>query len=333
MIGTALKSLASQLQLAMSNGIAYGYLQGSYITLTETLLCRRMSIYVGCTDVPLPEGEELSPAAKCSALIVDLVTKGSGDENIYALLRNRYIPALVVNHSGSVVTLNFRRDSAGMNGLQRFIAEMLPRITPLTAPLQCACCGGHTQGQGFPVRIAADTVLPMHTECLAQSSTAYSKRYHTTIACIGAAVGALIGAAAWAFIFHAGYIALIGATIILALTLGAYKLLRGAPGRTQMIVIGVCMVTAILLGTVAGYAWMLHDQYVAYGSVVNDMMRESVYLRVAAMRLLTDSGSVTRLIVDLGLGFVFALLGALSELGVSKGCASSEPPKALPGKA
>lgn len=333
MIGTALKSLASQLQLAVNNGMAYGYLQGSYVTLTENLFCRRMSIYVGCVNVALPEGEELSPAAKCSALIVDMVTKGSGDENIYALLRNRYVPALMVNHSGSVVTLNFRRDAAGLNGLQRFIAEMLPRITPLTAPLQCSHCGGHTGGQGYPVRIAADVVVPMHAECLAESSNAYNKQYHTTIACIGAAVGALIGAVAWAFIFHAGYIALIGATIILALTLGAYKLLRGASGRTQMIVVGVCMVAAVLLGTIAGYAWMLHDQYVAYGSVVGDMMRESVYLRVAAKRLLTDSGSLTRLIVDLVTGLVFALLGAASELGASKGCASAEKPKAMPGQA
>ena len=37
MIGKALKTLASQYQLTLSHGIAYGYLQGSYVTLSVSL--------------------------------------------------------------------------------------------------------------------------------------------------------------------------------------------------------------------------------------------------------------------------------------------------------
>lgn len=333
MIGTALKSLASQFHLTVSSGLAYGYLQGSFITLTEGIAYRRMSIYVGCVNVALPEGEEVSPAVKCSTIIVDMVTKGSGDENIYCLTKNPHLPAIVVNHSGSVVTLNFRRDEAGLNGLQRFIAEMLPHITPLTAPLQCSYCGGHTRGMGYPVRIAPDTVVPMHAECLQENTRAHSAKHHTVPAIIAAAVGALIGAAAWAFIFQAGYISVLGALIILALTLGGYTLLRGEPGRTQMIVVGACMAAAVLLGTVAGYAWMLHDQYAAYGSVVNSMMRESVYMRVAAKDIFTNSDSLMTLILNLVTGLVFAALGAASGLIKHGASTSAEKPSAMPGQA
>lgn len=333
MIGTALKSLASQLQLAVSNGMAYGYLQGSYVTLTENLLCRRMSIYVGCVDVPLPEGEELSPAAKCSALIVDMVTKGSGEENIYALLRNRYIPALVVNHSGSVVTLNFRKDAAGMNGIQRFIAEILPRITPLTAPLQCVCCGGHTQGQGYPVRIASDTVVPMHAECLAKTAEQQRPKLPPFASIIGASVGAVLGAIVWALICHAGYISALGALAILTLTLGGYALLGGKPGKRLNIVLIICTVAAILLGTVGEYLWTMHEQYIAYGSVVNTMMKESVYLRVVAKEFFTDSKAIGELLLNVGIGLVLALLVAGSWVTKEKGCAPAEPPQALPGQA
>lgn len=333
MIGTALKSLATQLQLAVSNGMAYGYLQGSYVTLTETLFCRRMSIYVGCVDVPLPEGEELTPAAKCAALIVDMVTKGSGEENIYALLKNRFVPALVVNHSGSVVTLNFRKDAAGMNGLQRFIAEMLPRITPLTAPLQCCYCGGHTGGQGYPVRIAADTVVPMHTECLSQTGANKPSRLPHFAAIVGAAVGALLGAIVWALLFHAGYISALGALVILTLTLGGYALLGGKPGMRQNIVLVVCMVAAILLGTIGEYLWTMHEQYIAYGSVVSTMMKESVYMRVVTKQFFTNGRAISELLLNMGIGLVFALLVAGMWTSKEKGCAPAEPPKALPGKA
>lgn len=333
MIGTALKSLATQLQLTVSNGMAYGYLQGSYVTLSETLFCRRMSIYVGCVDVPLPEGEELSPAAKCSALIVDMVTKGSGDENIYALVQKRDIPATVVNHSGSVVTLNFRKDADGMNGLQRFIAEMLPSITPLTAPLQCAYCGGHTQGQGYPVRIAADTVLPMHTECLAQAAGKKTSKLPPIAAIIGAAVGALLGAVVWALIFHAGYISALGALVILTFSMGGYMLLGGKPGMRQNIVLAACMVVAILLGTLGEYLWTMHEQYVAYGSVVSGLMSESVYMRVMIKEFFTSSKSILELLLNLGIGLVFALIVTFSWTGKEKGCSPAEPPKALPGKA
>lgn len=333
MIGTALKSLATQLQLAVNSGMAYGYLQGSYVTLTENLFSRRMSIYVGCVDVQLPEGEELSPAAKCSALIVDMVTKGSGDENIYALLRNRHIPALVVNHSGSVVTVNFRKDADGMNGLQRFIAEMLPRITPLTAPLQCACCGGHTQGQGYPVRIAADTVVPMHADCLSQAAAQNRSKLPPVASVIGAAVGAALGAIVWALIFHAGYISALGTLFILTLTLGGYALMGGKPGRRLNIVLIVCMVSAILLGTVGEYLWTMHEQYIAYGSVVNTMMKESVYLRVVAKEFFADSKAIGELLLNVGIGLVFALLVASSWITRKKGCAPAETPQALPGQA
>lgn len=333
MIGTALKSLAAQLQLTVSSGMAYGYLQGSYVTLTDHFLCRRMSIYAGCVEVPLPEGEEQSPAAKCAALIAEMVTKGSGDENIYALVQNPNMPSVVLNHASSVVTINFRKDAAGMNGLQRFIAEMLPRITPLTAPLQCACCGGHTQGQGYPVRIAADTVVPMHAECLEQSAAKNRSRLPDFAAVLGAAVGALLGAFVWALIFHAGYISALGALVILLLTLGGYVLLGGKPGMRQNTVLLVCMFAAIFLGTVGEYLWSMHEQYISYGSVVSDLMKESVYMRIVIRDFFTDFRTLGELLLNIGIGFVIALPVTFVWTNKEKGCAPSEPPKALPGTA
>lgn len=333
MIGTALKNLAASHCLTVTSGKAYGYLLGSFVTLTESCLAYRLSIYVGSVNVHLPEGEELPPAAKCSALIADKVTKASGEENVYALLRSRFIPALVLNHSGSVVTIHFRRSKAGLAGLQRFILEQLPRITPLTAPLQCSHCGGHTQGQGYPVQTAPDTVVPMHAQCYQEALHADKTSRRTVAAVVAAAAGALIGAGCWASIFHAGLPAVLGALIILALTLGGYRLLRGHPGRPQAITVGICMTAAVLLGFLAGYIWMFHDQYAAYGTVVQGLMPETTYMLVAAKAIFTDKAALVDLVFNLSTGLVFSAFGAASALVNYKGCAACSKPKAMPGQA
>lgn len=333
MLGTTLKNLATQYGLTINGNKAYGYLLGSFVTLTENLLSRRISIYVGSVNVQLPEGEELPPAAKCSALIVDMVTKASGEENIYVLMRNRFIPALVVNHGGSVVTLNFRRDEGGLNGLQRFIAEMLPRITPLTAPLQCSHCGGHTGGQGYPVQIAADTVVPMHPGCQQENAKTFAAANHTLPGIIGAAAGALIGTVAWVMLFREGYATAFGTLIILLLSFGGYLLLRGKSGKTQAIVITVCIFAGVVLGDLARYIWQLHNEYLSFGSVVSSMMRESVYLRVALKELFTNASTLVHLALDLVFALLYAAFNAALAMINYKGCAEASAPKAMPGQA
>ncbi len=333
MISTALKKLADQYRLAVSNGMAYGYLYGSYVTLTSNLLCHRLSIYVGCANVPLAEGEELPPAAKCSAMIVNMVTSASGSENIYGLLFTRLCPAVVVNHSGSVVTVNFGKDQKGVQGLQRFVAELIPRITPYTAPLQCSCCGGHTGGQGYPVRIAADTVVPMHTACCQESARKHQSAASALPGILGAVLGALLGTAAWIALLRLTGLSALGCLAILLLTLGGYKLLRGKPGVTQLMTVTICMAAALIVGIIADYLLTFHHEYAAYGSVVSTLMRESIYMRVMFKGIFTDRTALLELLLNLAIGCVFVLIGAASGLLHYKGCSEAAKPQAMPGQA
>lgn len=333
MIGTALKKLASQYRLTVNSGAAYGYLFGSFVTLTEGLLSHRLSIYVGSVHVPLPQGETQTPAERCSALILDMIGKANGEANTYGLTRSRLNPAVAVTHHGSAVTLNFRPDSAGTKGLARFLAEQMPRITPLTAPLQCMHCGGHTHGQGYPVRIAADTVVPMHAECLQACVQAAPGAKALLPGILGAAAGALLGAFFWAGLHILGMPAVLGALLLLALTLGGYTLLRGVPGRAQAITVGACMAAAAVIGITAGYAWEFHSQYASYGTVVSGLMRESVFLRVMFKELFTSATLRTPMLLKLLCGLVFALLGAASGLFAPAGHSQAYKPHALPGQA
>lgn len=330
MIGTALKKLAAQYRLTVNDGAAYGYLCGSFVTLTEGPLSHRLSIYVGSVNVTRPEGE-MSPAEKCSDTIVSMVTQANEAGNPYGLMQNHLIPGITANKG--VVTLNFRPDAAGISGLTRFLAEQMSRIAPLTAPLQCMHCGVHTYGQGYPVRIAGDTVVPMHPECLQASAKAFPGRKALLPGIIGAVIGAALGAFFWAGLHVLNLPAIPAALLLLVLTAGGYMLLHGVPGRTQAIVVGACMAAAVLIGIAAGYAWDFHGQYVSYGTVVSRMMRESVFLRVRFKELFTSASLRTPLLLELLCGLIFALIGALTGYVRSAGHDSEHRPHAMPGQA
>lgn len=332
MIGTALKKLAAQYRLTVNGGMAYGYLFGSFVTLTEGPISRVLSIYVGSVNVPLPQGETLTPAAKCSAIILDMVKQANGEDNVYGLMHSRFVPVMASSHGSSVVTLHFRPDAAGAKGLERFLAEQLPRITPLTAPLQCIHCGGHTHGQGYPVRISAGTVVPMHADCLLASVKEFDGGKPLP-GILGAVVGALIGAFFWAGLQILGMPAVLGAVLLLALVLGGYTLLHGTPGKVQAITLGACIAAAAVIGIAAGYAWEFHTQYVNYGTVVSGFMRESVFLRVMFKELFTSATLRTPLLLKLLCGLIFALLGAVSAWLGTSGQTQAHKPHAMPGQA
>lgn len=80
---------------------------------------------------------------------------------------------------------------------------------------------------------------------------------------IGAIVGAILGAALWcAVAIGTEHIyALIGFVVGLLVGWG-YDLLKGRKGTIRMVVVLVCVILSVVLGTVAAYGWWLHDWYV-----------------------------------------------------------------------
>lgn len=333
MIGKALKTLASQYQLTLSHGIAYGYLQGSYVTLSDTFFSHRMCIYVGCVNLKTSDTDPVSPAAKCASMIVEMINKGAGDKNIYAFTNLKFLPSPIASHKNSVVTINFSRNQRGLNGLQRFIAEMLPRITPLTAPLQCSHCGGHTAGQGYPVQIAPDTVLPMHSECFLSAIKVFNHNNNSNVSIIGAVIGSLLGALGQLWFIHSGLNAILGALCILFFACLGARLFNHQPERKVSMIVGVCIFIALFFSYFGGLIWQLHDQYNAFGKVVADMMTEKMYIWVSIKTLFTNTADLSALLLYFVMSILFALFGIAITFSNTKGFASAETPKARPGKA
>ena len=315
MITTAFRELAEKHSLTIASGMGYGMLNGCYITLTEETGLRRISIYVG-PQTPVPAGVGESHTVSCARQIIHAISTASGADNIYGLMTGKpEVPALILNHAGSVVTVNFSDSPEAMKGVERFLSELLPQIAPLTCPQLCIYCGQPTAGSGCPVRLSTDTVVPMHASCLKQAvgnhATPREERIALLKAVLCAAAGALIGATLWTFLSGFGPVAWgVGVLMGLLPVLG-YDLLKGPAGRARIITVIACAVSAVILGSLGACAWSLHQSFVAHGKVAQQMVSELAYMKA---QFDYDAAALPTLIQTLIAGTIFAGIGCLALL-------------------
>ncbi|MBQ2952194.1 MAG: hypothetical protein IJE07_01415 [Clostridia bacterium] len=298
MIGTCFRSIATGNGLTVSAGLAYGMLNGCFVTLSEDTGARRISIYVGPQEQPAP-GYTQSQTVSCAQQICHTISTASGPDNVYALLTGgEALPALVLNHAGSVVTVNFQAAPEADAGVTRFITELLPQVAALTRPGHCILCCTDASGAAVPVRLSADTVVPMHAAChrkvLGYTAPSPEERAAQTRATLAAALGGLIGAALW-LLSAFGPIAW-GLAVLMGLlpTIG-YDLLKGKAGRSRWVTIVICAVCAVLLGSfgaafITAHGEWMHDITVnqangigylafAWASVLNPVTAATLTLR------------------------------------------------------
>lgn len=337
MLGPLFRDIAAKNSLTVSEGMAYGLMAGCFITLSEDDSLRRISIYVGPQEAPAP-GYAESMTVSCARQMCAAISAASGAENIYALhTGDGSIPALVLNHAGSVVTVNFPADAAADDGISRFVTELLPNLAPLTRPQLCILCSGVCSGSAVPVRLSADTTVPMHLPCCQRVSGAEplspEERTVQNRAIAGAAAGALIGAIIWAFILRLPYLTWILGVLMGLLPTAAYVLLKGRKGRPRLVTILTCAACAVIAGTLGG---TLMTAYAAWKSEMTLMTANDIgywAYAFAAMRL-PVSGTFSRLALGLPVGLVTAALGCFScfRKNPEENAAQADKPRKMKGR-
>lgn len=337
MIGNALRAYAAQHQLTTTAGLVYGNCCGCYVTVQQSAQQTAMSLYIGAVEAVPPGSTEAPPTARRARAVADAILSANGGENPFRLLAVPDESPVDVVQNGSVVCVRFAPGDGGVEGLNRFTAECLPQLAPMTAPMQCIHCGGHTNGQGVPVRIARGLVVPMHQACHADCESRYKAAEKgdgkLLPGVIGAAVGGIIGAVVWALAYSSGLMAVAVVLLTSILSTAGYRLLHGRPGRAQAIAVACSVFLSVVLGMLLSCLWTLHLQYLDYGSVVNGMMRESVFLRVALGQLFADGAFVREMLVDLVIGLVFAGIACAGSLFSRQKADATLRPKTLPGQA
>ena len=264
MLGPLFRDIAEKNNLTVSAGMAYGILGGCFVTLSEDNALRRISIYVGPQEQPAP-GYSESMTVSCARQICAAISGASGAENAYALLTAEDAPALILNHAGSVVTANFPADASADAGIAGFLGNALPGVAQLTRPHLCILCAHECVGNAVPVRLSADTVVPMHLPCCRQVSGASpltpEERAQQVRATLAAAGAALFAAAIWALTCRLGPLAWILGVLMGLLPTLAYRFLKGRKGRMCLITVLVCAVCAVIAGSLgaafadAHHAW------------------------------------------------------------------------------
>ena len=341
MIGTFFRDEAARSGLTVASGLAYGMLNGCFTTLSEDTGVRRISIYVGPQEQPVP-GCTQSQTVSAAQQICHAITTASGAENTYCLLTgDAALPALVLNHAGSVVTVNFPDSAEADSGVTRFISELLPQVAQLTRPLHCILCCTEAAGSAVPVRLSADTVVPMHVPChrkvLGYSAPSPEERATQTRATLLAALGALIGAALWALLSGFGPVAWVVGVLMGLLPTVAYDLMQGKPGRSRWLTIVICALAAILLGSFGAAFITAHGDWVHHISVNEPNNIGYWAFAWASIANPTRAASVT-LRKSLIAGLIFAAIGCIgcfrrpAKDAATTTAASAERPRRLRGK-
>lgn len=260
MIDRAFAALGRKFGLTSSAVLVYGNLQGTLSALSSGKTCRCISIYVGAheeTAQGMPEGRTVS----CANQIVSMIRAASGEANVYQLLTGSDAEAVSLQNAGCVVAVNFSRDDAALESIERFITEVLPQIAPLTRPQQCIDCCQMTGGQGVPVKID-DAIVPMHPACAEPIVHANDK--NTSLAKgIGMAVfGAIVGSVLYALLYDViGYWAAFCTLLIFLLAILGYDRFKGPQGLAKVFTLGASTAIASMLSGVAGLCLQLYKRY------------------------------------------------------------------------
>lgn len=260
MIDRAFAALGRKFGLTSSAGLVYGNLQGTLSALSSGKTCRCISIYVGAHEEPAP-GMTESRTVSCANQIVSMIRAASGEANVYHLLTSGEAEAVSLQNAGCVVAVNFSRDDAALEGIERFITEVLPQIAPLTRPQQCISCCQMTGGQGVPVKID-DAIVPMHPGCaepivhIGNEDTSLPKG-------IGMAVfGALVGGVLYTLLYGViGHWAAFCTLLIFLLAFLGYSRFKGPQGLAKVFTLGVSTAVFSVLSAVAGLLLQLYERY------------------------------------------------------------------------
>lgn len=295
MIGSALKKLASEHNMKVASGVAYGAMAGFAATLSEGSGWKRITLTTKFTDVQ-KQNELL---ALCNG------------RNLQKEFRVR---SLQFTPNG--IDIVFLDNPGTMKKLRAFLDWFLPLLSEhgATGAGVCTQCGLEITGGGS-WKLVDGVAFHYHPACgekverdiragEEQKKETDSGSYLTGL--LGALAGSVLGAVVWAIVLSIGYVASVVGLLIGFLAEKGYNLLHGKQGKAKLLILILATVVGVALGTFGGDAISL-GQMIAGGEFPGYTFADIPYLIVSTLQLSPDYASgVAKNIV---MGLVFAGLG------------------------
>ena len=302
MVGKALKNLAAENGMRVSNGVAYGSLRGYAATLSEGSGWKRIDFSVRFSD------------AVKKTEFMDAV--GSvGDQQLYKLYRvNRFAV------SERIIQVWFHDNPGTMKKLMAFLDWFIPLLDTYGAAKAnfCAECGLEIlEGNWIMVDGVCHHVHDACGEKIQRQIEEGNQRekeertgsYLNGI--IGAFLGAALGAIVWAVILYIGYIASLGGLVIGFLAEKGYSLLKGKQGKGKIVILIFAILFGVLVGT------FLPDVFVLVGMINGGELPGATIGDIPLVILYTllgDGEYLRGVLANMGAGALFAGLGAFALL-------------------
>ena len=300
MLSPALKKLAQEHQLHCAHGIAYGSLAGYSVTLRDGAGTKTLAVTTRFPD-----------QSQYAALQADLAPHD---------LQKEYRVQQLIPVENGIVT-QFTDNPGTMKKIRAFIDWFFPLLAAhgATGSEICPQCG-QSLTQGSTWQMVDGVAYHLHPGCAQQMdrsiSMATSRAQEEDTGSyarglLGALLGAIVGALVWALVLNLGYIAAIVGCIIGWLAERGYRLLHGKKGKGKIVILILSVLLGVLLGTFAADAFTLMKM-ISGGELPGWTYGEIPTM--LSILLTEDSEFLRATLSDLGLGLLFAYMGAFALL-------------------
>ena len=299
MLSPALKKLAQEHQLHCAHGIAYGSLAGYSVTLRDGAGTKTLAVTTRFPD-----------QSQYAALQADLAP--------HDLQKEYRVQQLIPVENGIVI--QFTDNPGTMKKIRAFIdwfsasgrprrnrQRDLPPVRPESHPGQHLANGRRCRLSSAPRLRPADGPQHFHGRLSRPGGGHRLLRQGL----LGALLGAIVGALVWALVLNLGYIAAIVGCIIGWLAERGYRLLHGKKGKGKIVILILSVLLGVLLGTFAADAFTLMKM-ISGGELPGWTYGEIPTM--LSILLTEDSEFLRATLSDLGLGLLFAYMGAFALL-------------------
>lgn len=292
MIGLAYQKFAREMGMKIGNGIAYGSLRGYSATLCEGAGWKQITV-----NTMIPDGWER------------FLVRMNPEQN------NKRFAIREVRCGSRSITVYFTDTIGTLKRIRAFCDWFFPLLDAAGAEKVqiCDACGLELMDSGvwkmvdglaYHVHSSCGSKLETDIRHLEQSRREDVSGSYTT-GLIGALLGALLGAVVWAVLYEMGYVASIVGLLIAFLSVKGYELLHGRQGKGMIAVILLAVVFGVAAGNLMAYLWELAD-LVQSGELPIGMGQIPAFL----LEMLREHEFLTVVLKELGMGLVFALMGA-----------------------
>lgn len=297
MIGSGLKKLAAQHGMQISNGVAYGSLMGYATTLCEGSGWKCVAVSTSFADP--------AQQIQLQKLLSETELKKTYRVQNWTITMDAII-------------IYFLDNPGTMKKLEAFIQWFWPQLEQFGATKANVCAECHGEMDADNWHLLNGIAHNIHESCANQLAerikTEDQERMEADTGSyvqgfIGALVGALLGSVVWAVVLYLGYVASIVGLLIGWLANKGYDLLHGKQGKGKVAILIIAVILGVLVGTIVPDAIYL-GQMIQSGELVGFSLMD---IPVMILSLLIEDGEyLTATLSNMGMGLLFAALGAFA---------------------